>query len=170
MKLTPSWSHRIRKFNRIFRRCNKNKIHLYRVIQEVKVYLPWSHSVRNHIKLLYVVKELALQIHNDDNHASKTLTSKDDLQKQDIFLYFLTSRRKINPKRYRLYQIYNLAFVCWTVCLTRILISTLIYSCVCGIIDNWSADEYEIKLGCAWDYLSAQTHVSAVACVWAIQK
>ena len=44
------------------------------------------------------------------------------------------------------------------------------YSCGCIIIDTCSADEYEIKLDCVWDYTSAHTHVPEVACVWAIQK
>ena len=42
------------------------------------------------------------------------------------------------------------------------------YSCVCVITDTWSADEYEIKLGCVWDYASTRTHISAVVCAWAI--
>ena len=44
------------------------------------------------------------------------------------------------------------------------------YSCGCVIIDTLSTGEYEIKSGCVWDYPSAHTHVSAVACVRAIQK
>ena len=31
---------------------------------------------------------------------------------------------------------------------------------------TWSADEYEIKLGCVWNYTSAHMHVSAVAYTW----
>ena len=44
------------------------------------------------------------------------------------------------------------------------------YSCGRVIIDTWSAGVYQIKLGCAWYYPTAHTHVSSVACVWAIQK
>ena len=44
------------------------------------------------------------------------------------------------------------------------------YSCGHVITDTWSAGEYEIKLDCAWYYPTAHTHVSAVTCVWAIQK
>ena len=48
-----------------------------------------------------------------------------------------------------------------------------LYSCGCVIIDTWMCNytgEYAIKLGCVWDYTSAHTHVSAGACVWAIEK